>query len=278
MNKNSKYFNEPNIKLYFSDIKNINKKNEDNNTLTPKELVENNLLLVPKYARKYVGNNISYMDLIQEGNIALIKAANTYDKSNGAEFSTYACLLIEQAIILYLARNSSPMRLPEITERRIKRVREVIEYFKEEKGYMPSAYEIAEEGRFDVDNVLKLLMLMRGIVRLDKLVADDSDSEDVYNFLKSDDYERPEQSYIEKENSNEIREILESLKPDELKLILDRNRKLINGLKSKTLKEIGEEQNVSRETIRKKENKIKEKIMRKARKCPGLVENVMKKG
>ncbi len=279
MNKHSKYFSDLNIELYFDDIKKIKEEKKNETTDNAREkLIVDNLLLVPKVAQKFLGRGVDYLDLVQEGNLALINAANTFDFNYGTMFSTYAVKLITQSISSFVKTNSTPIKLPYKVDEKLKIIEEKIEYYKNEKGYYPSIYELADETNSTIDSVVKILILREGFIRFDSQLSYDDNSDKLYDFLEDKSMVDPLENVITKETTEEIREILSSLEPEKRKLILERCGEGSGSFKSKTLKELAEEHNVSSETIRIREGKIKKKIMKKAKKYPGLVENVIKKG
>ncbi len=211
-----------------------------------KKLIQANLRLVVSIAKKYVGQGVLFMDLVQEGSLGLIKAANRFDYSKGFKFSTYATWWIRQTIVRAIANNSKVIRIPVHMIDKIRLVKKAIFSLNYELGREPNIEEISKRINLpekQIDIVLKTIKLEP--VSLDTPIA---------NNLSLEDY-IPDENYLSPENKTKnimlklhINKILKDLNPKEQKIII--NRFGINGEMPKTLEQLGKEMGFSKERIR----------------------------
>ncbi len=211
-----------------------------------KKLIQANLRLVVSIAKKYVGQGVLFMDLVQEGSLGLIKAANRFDYSKGFKFSTYATWWIRQTIVRAIANNSKVIRIPVHMIDKIRLVKKAIFSLNYELGREPNIEEISKRINLpekQIDIVLKTIKLEP--VSLDTPIADNLSLEDYI----------PDENYLSPENKTKnimlklhINKILKDLNPKEQKIII--NRFGINGEMPKTLEQLGKEMGFSKERIR----------------------------
>lgn len=230
--------------------------NGDKNAIN--KLVECNLLLVVSIAKKYIGCGMSFADLIQEGNLGLMKAARKYDGTKGFRFSTYATFWIKQSISRSLEENSRTIRLPGNTIELLRKVRKVSNELAQELGRDPSATEIAERLDIELEKVQVVLEMSQSISSLDSPV-DDSGETCVCDLIADTRVENPLNNIIKEDSNSVIETILNTLGKKEADII--KKRFGIGYIKPMTLEEIGNEYGVSKERIR----QIQDKAMRKLR-------------
>lgn len=215
-----------------------------------KKLIQANLRLVVSIAKKYVGQGVLFMDLVQEGSLGLIKAANRFDYSKGFKFSTYATWWIRQTIVRAIANNSKVIRIPVHMIDKIRLVKKAIFSLNYELGREPSIEEISKRINLpekQIDIVLKTIKLEP--VSLDTPIADNLSLED---YIPDENYLSPENKTKNTMLKLHINKILKDLNPKEQKIII--NRFGINGEMPKTLEQLGKEMGFSKERIRQIEN------------------------
>lgn len=214
--------------------------------IAKRKLVQANLRLVVSIAKKYIGQGVLFMDLVQEGSLGLIKAANRFDYSKGFKFSTYATWWIRQTIVRAIANNSKVIRIPVHMIDKIRVVKKAIFSLNYELGREPSTKEISERVNLpekQIDIVLKTIKLEP--MSLDTPIADNLSLED---YIPDDNYLSPENNTQNIMLKIHINKILNELTVKERKIII--NRFGLNGEKPKTLEELGNEMGFSKERIR----------------------------
>ena len=211
-----------------------------------KKLIQANLRLVVSIAKKYTGQGVLFMDLVQEGALGLIKAANKFDYTKGFKFSTYATWWIRQTIVRAIANNSKLIRVPVHMIDKIRQVRKAVFEYAYYNGKEPSASEIAKiAGMSEKQAVLALNTIKLEPVSLDAPAAENLCIKD---YIADETCISPEDSAQISFLKSNIDEILKKLSPKEQKIII--NRFGINGSEPKTLEQLGLEMGFSKERIR----------------------------
>ena len=246
------------VRMYLKEIGKVPLLTPEEEQDLAKRMAEANLRLVVSIAKRYVGRGMLFLDLIQEGNLGLIKAVEKFDYTKGYKFSTYATWWIRQAITRAIADQARTIRIPVHMVETINKVIRVSRQLLQELGHDPSAEEIAAEMNMPVDKVRDILKIAQEPVSLETPIGEEEDSH-LGDFIPDEDASEPSEAASFSLLKEQLMEVLDTLTPREKK-VLELRFGIVDG-RTRTLEEVGKEFNVTRERIR----QIEAKALRKLR-------------
>lgn len=268
-------FVESSLKIYLKEMNeykmltqeeeiNFAKRIEQGDKSAEEALIGANLRLVCSLAKHYEGCGLSYQDLIQEGNIGLLKAIKKYDYSKGFRFSTYAAWWIKQCLSRAVADYGRTIKIPAHIVEDINKTRTQIRELTVKLNHEPTVKEISIELKIPEKEVQELLSYMQSdIVSLDAPVGDGDDEVTIESFVEDNGYTNPEKLYLQKGELDIVNEIISTLSNREADIV--RKRFGLVGDRSLTLEEIGTEYGLTKERIRQIEAKALRKLRAPAR-------------
>jgi RNA polymerase primary sigma factor len=267
LSKKNPYDSEDALQTYFDQIKvislltfeeelELSKKIQRGDEAAKKRLIEANLRLVVKLARIYLTSDVSFMDIIQEGNIGLMRAAEKYDHEKNVRFSTYANWWIRQSITRFLSNKRRVIRLPHRKEEALRKIRKAYHTMSQTLQRQPTTEEVSSYVGMEVEDVEYILNITSNLVSLESDIGSDETTTVV--DLHEDYTYNPERELLRKSTKDMAVKFLDRLKDREKQILIYRYQ--LNGCEKQTLKTIGDEMGISPETVRQIEMKAIQKM------------------
>lgn len=241
------------------ELKIAQKIQEEHSEIAKNMLVNANLRLVVSIAKKYIGRGLSFLDLIQEGNMGLMKAAERFDYTKGYKFSTYATWWVQQAITRAIADKARIIRLPIHMIESLSKIRKTTIDLTTELGRVPSKQEIAYRLGLTVNKLTSLVKSAQSTISIEAPANQKEDSTKIADYIVDESTITPDSRVSQENLFEDIRKMLSQLSPKERDVLILRYGLDNNGTK-KTLDEIGSQYGVSRERIRQIENRAISKL------------------
>lgn len=241
------------------ELKIAQKIQEDHSEIAKNMLVNANLRLVVSIAKKYIGRGLSFLDLIQEGNMGLMKAAERFDYSKGYKFSTYATWWVQQAITRAIADKARIIRLPIHMIESLSKIRRATIDLTTDLGRAPTKQEIAYRLGLSVNKLTSLVKSAQSTISIESPANQKEDSTKIADYIVDESTITPDSRVSQENLFEDIRKMLNQLSPKEKDVLILRYGLDNNGTK-KTLDEIGSQYGVSRERIRQIENRAISKL------------------
>jgi RNA polymerase primary sigma factor len=253
--------------LNFEEELELSRRIQEGNAAARQKLIMANLRLVVKIARPYVTADVPYMDIIQEGNLGLIHAAEKYDHAKHVRFSTYAGWWIRQYISRYLSNKRRTIRLPHRKEEILKKIQRSYHTLSQTLMHQPRTEDIAAELNISVEDIESILSIANGFVSLE---TDDGDRDVLSAVDLHEDYTySPERAFLRQSSRDDTLRFLDRLKDQEKRILMYRYQ--LDGSEGHTLKKIGAKMGLSPETVRQIEIKALNKIRPDAEELRGCM-------
>ena len=282
---NDEISNDDSVKIYLKEIGRVPLLTADEETDLARRLADNphdeaartrlaeaNLRLVVSIAKKYVGRGMQFLDLIQEGNMGLLKAVDKFDYTKGFKFSTYATWWIRQAITRALADQARTIRIPVHMVESITKVKKVSSQILHETGQEASPEEIARKLEMPVEKVLEIMRIAQDPVSLETPVGEEEDSH-LGDFIPDDQAPSPDEAASNAMLKEQLNEVLSTLTEREARVM--RKRYGLENGRQQTLEDVGKALGVTRERIRQIEAKALRKLKHysRSKKLQGYIDN-----